>query len=83
MDAHWSVHTAYLGDKSVYRYRRLKEAWRLRQDHGAAHLKQEMLNPHIYMFLPFSHKIVPLESREVFYSQFRLISARDSFFRIF
>ena len=42
-----SVDTADLGDESVDWYRRLKEARRLRQDHGAADLKQKASNLHI------------------------------------
>ena len=36
----WGINTANLGDQSVYGNCRLKETWRLSQDHRTAHLKK-------------------------------------------
>ena len=41
----WSINTANLGNQSVYGNRRLKETWRLSQDHRTAHLKKYDLIP--------------------------------------
>ena len=49
-----SVDTADLGDESVDWYRRLKEARRLRQDHGAADLKQKAFWERLWLFFPIS-----------------------------